>query len=206
MSSLHRKITQNKSKPLLFETELNKLKTFDSIYFVGKSHFEEDDTQNYLVFQPMYRYFKRVSKNHFEDGTQNYLVFQPRYRYFKWVSGVDTGNYIYFWKSKGLSDENTTAPTTSNYSLNPQLSYLGTKTRLEFKGSSLNQDKVTYDHGKVVNIYIAYEISKKFSISIYPTLENCLVRAVSLTKTLILININILDMELDLTDMVFFRS
>ena len=60
MSSLHRKITQNKSKHLLFETELNKLKTFDSIYFVGKSHFEEDDTQNYLVFQPMYRCVRGV--------------------------------------------------------------------------------------------------------------------------------------------------
>ena len=34
---------------------------FDSIYFRGKSHFEEAGTQNYVVFQPMYRYFKRVS-------------------------------------------------------------------------------------------------------------------------------------------------
>ena len=62
------------------------------------------------------------------------------YRYFKRVSGVGSGNYIYFWKSKGLSDENITAPTTSDYSLNPQLSYLGNKTRVEF-----------------VNIYIVYE-------------------------------------------------
>ena len=34
------------------------MQVFDSIYFRGKSHFEEDDTQNYLVFEPMYRYFK----------------------------------------------------------------------------------------------------------------------------------------------------
>ena len=33
------------------------LQAFDSSYFRGKSHFEEDGTQNYLVFQPMYRYF-----------------------------------------------------------------------------------------------------------------------------------------------------
>ena len=57
------------------------------------------------------------------------------YRYFKRVSGVGSGNYIYFWKYKGLSDENITAPTTTDCSLNPQLSYLGTKTRVEFKGS-----------------------------------------------------------------------
>ena len=43
------------------------------------------------------------------------------YRYFKRTSAVGTGNHIYFWKSKGLSDENITAPTTTDYSLNPQL-------------------------------------------------------------------------------------
>ena len=61
LSSLNRKITANKSKHLLVENELNKLKTFDSGYFIGKSHFEEDGTQNYLVFQPMYRYFKIIA-------------------------------------------------------------------------------------------------------------------------------------------------
>ena len=60
-SSLNRKITANKSKHLLVENELNKLKTFDSSYFIGKSHFEEDGTQNYLVFQPAIRYFKLVA-------------------------------------------------------------------------------------------------------------------------------------------------
>ena len=34
----------------------------------------------------------------------------------------------------------------------------------------------------VVNIYIVYEISKSINISDYPTLENCLFGAVSLTK------------------------
>ena len=44
-SSLYRKITSNKTKHLLVENELNKVKTFDSSYFIGKSHFEEDGTQ-----------------------------------------------------------------------------------------------------------------------------------------------------------------
>ena len=44
LSSLNRKITQNKLKHLLIENELNKLKYFDSSYFTGKSHFEEDGT------------------------------------------------------------------------------------------------------------------------------------------------------------------
>ena len=34
------------------------IKTFDSRYFIEKSHFKEDGTQNYLVFQPIVRYFK----------------------------------------------------------------------------------------------------------------------------------------------------
>ena len=58
LSNLNRKITKNKTDHLLVQNELNKLKTFDSGYFIGKSHFEEDGTQNYLVFQPIFRYFK----------------------------------------------------------------------------------------------------------------------------------------------------
>ena len=61
LSSLNQKITKNKSKHLLVENELNKLKTFDSSYFIGKSNFEEDGTQNYLVFQPLNKYFKLIA-------------------------------------------------------------------------------------------------------------------------------------------------
>ena len=56
LSSLNRKITQNKIKHLLVENELNKLKTFDTSYFIGKSHSGEYRTQNYLVLQPMHDY------------------------------------------------------------------------------------------------------------------------------------------------------
>ena len=62
--SLNKKLTQklHKAKHLLVENELNKLKkTLDSSYFIGKSHFEEDGTQSYVVFQPMYKYFKVFS-------------------------------------------------------------------------------------------------------------------------------------------------
>ena len=41
---------------------------------------------------------------------------------------------------------------------------------------------VTFNQGKVVNIYIVYEISRSINISEYPTLENCLFGPVSLTK------------------------
>ena len=42
---LTKKNTQNKTKHLFVENELNKLKAFDSSHFIGKSHFGEDGTQ-----------------------------------------------------------------------------------------------------------------------------------------------------------------
>ena len=57
LSSLNAKITVNTSKQLLVENELKKLKIFDLSYMIGKSHFEEDGTQNYLVFQQRHRYY-----------------------------------------------------------------------------------------------------------------------------------------------------
>ena len=56
------------------------------------------------------------------------------------------------------------------------------KQEQKFSGSCLKQDKATYYHGKIVNIYIVYEISKNYNISSYPSLENCLFGAASLTK------------------------
>ena len=104
------------------------------------------------------------------------------YRYFKKNSGAGSANYIHLWKSKVLSDERLDSITGSSYKIAPELSFYGTTTRLEFNGSCLKQDKVTLNHGTVVNIYIVYEISKNYNISTYPVLENCLFGAVSLTK------------------------
>ena len=81
-----------------------------------------------------------------------------------------------------MSDEKINSIKTSNHSITPNLDYYGTKTRVEFNGSCLKQDSVTFNRGKVVNIYIVCEISKSINISDYPTLENWLFGAVSLTK------------------------
>ena len=117
----------------LLDDELKRLKTFDLSYFIGKSHFED-----YLVFQQMNLYFNQVS-------------------------GVGSDNYIYTLKTKALSNENIAAPATKDYKLNPELSFFGTKTKVEFNESCLKQ--VTFNHGKIVNIYIVYEISKNINIS-----------------------------------------
>ena len=104
------------------------------------------------------------------------------YRYFKIIAGVGNGSYIYYWQSKGLSDERINSMRAPNYSITPNFDYYGTEARAEFNGSRLKQYSVTFNHGKVVNIYIVYEISKSINISDYPTLENCLFGAVTLTK------------------------
>ena len=59
-----------------------------------------------------------------------------------------------------MSDESIKAPSAPNNFLNPSLDYLGTKTKVRFSKSRLKQDKVTYSHGEIVNIYTVYEINK----------------------------------------------
>ena len=157
LSSLSKNITQYKTKHLLVESELKKLKTFYSGYFIRKSHFEEDGTQNYLVFRPIYRYFK----------------FFPTTQYLEYVSE---------WKSKGLFNESFKAISTSDNSLNPTLDYYGTKIRVKFTGDCLKQQKITYKHGKVVNIYIVYSLGASSSNYSDPAIKNCLFGAVTLTK------------------------
>ena len=44
------------------------------------------------------------------------------------------------------------------------------------------QSKITFTHGKVVNIYIVYKLAASSSHTIDPTLKNCLFGAVTLTK------------------------
>ena len=44
---------------MLVENELKTLEKFDPSYFRGKLYFTSDDgTKNYLVFQPLTKYFK----------------------------------------------------------------------------------------------------------------------------------------------------
>ena len=112
LSNLNRKITTNKAKHLLVENELNKLKTFDLSYFIGKI-FDEDGIKNDLVFEPIIRYYK--------------------------VNTITNTGYVLSWKSKGLSVESIKLPTTSDNSLTSELNYDGSKSRVKFTGSCLKE-------------------------------------------------------------------
>ena len=139
---------------MLVENELNQLETFDSSHFICKSHFEEDGTENYLVFQPLHKYFT------FQTGTQ----------------------YISSWKSKGLSPETIKSFATSDNSLTPTINFVFDKARQKFSGSCFKQSKLQFFHGIIVNIYIVYELDASGSSDSDPTLKNCLFGAVNLTK------------------------
>ena len=58
---------------MLVENKFLKVKRIDSSYFRGKNHFEEGGTQNYLVFQPMYKYFGKIG-NTISEWTSVELV------------------------------------------------------------------------------------------------------------------------------------
>ena len=132
------------------------MQAFDSSYFRGKTYFDEDGTQNYLVFIPIFRYFK--------------------------VNSTNNVDYISSWQSKGLSSENIKLATTSDNTPTPSLNYYGTKIRVKFTRSCLKQSKVSYTHGNLVNIYIVNELGAFSSDSSDPTIKICLFGAVTLTK------------------------
>ena len=81
-----------------------------------------------------------------------------------------------------MSDESIKSPSTSNKVLNPSESYVGTKANLTFNEDCLKQRKNSFDYGKIVKVYIVYEIDMYVNIRSYPTLENYLFGAVKLTK------------------------
>ena len=76
MKKISDRVTSNKSKHLLVETRIKKTRKFHAAYFRGKNYFDGDGIQNYLIFQPVCKYFERA------------------------------GSKISSWESKGLSHEN----------------------------------------------------------------------------------------------------
>ena len=104
------------------------------------------------------------------------------YRYYKQIAGLGSGNYIYYRKSKGLPDERINSIKTPGYGITLKLNYCGTKTRVEFNGSCLKQDKITSTNRKIVKIYIIYELTGSTSEHNDPTVKYSLFGAVRLTK------------------------
>ena len=121
-------------------------------YLIGKSYFDEDGAQNYVIFHSILKYFMLNNK---------------------WITK---------WKSKGLSNESLEIISTSDNSLTPSINYYGEKVRLKFAESVLQQKTITYNHKKVVNLYIVYRITGIHSTSNDPRLANCIIWSCCINK------------------------
>ena len=96
--------------------KIEKLQTYDSSLFTGQNYF-------------------------FNDGAQFYLIFQLLYYTLKGLHDIEK---IVSWKSKGLSAEKLSTPTTTttDNSLSPSMKwYENSNFCLVFKGSCLKQKK-----------------------------------------------------------------
>ena len=99
------------------------------------------------------------------------------YKYFE-----KSGSKISSWKSKGLSYEKINSTVgTSNNKFAANLVYDNSKIKVKFNGDFLKQEKVPYNHGPLVNIYIVYELTPDTKDSSI-TLENCLFGSVKIIQ------------------------
>ena len=62
------------AKIIEHENNIKKLQTFDSSYFNGKNYFDEDGTQNYLVFLLISRYFRLIKNISHHGNLKGYLM------------------------------------------------------------------------------------------------------------------------------------
>ena len=107
-----------------------KLKTFmlfmhlkNLTYSSGKSYLEEDEMQSYLVFEPIFKYFKTLQ-----------LAME-----------LQLGNLRVSWKVINY-------PPTSANSLAPEMIFCSTKMRVKFDISCLKQEKTTFKHNIILKL------------------------------------------------------
>ena len=78
------------------------------------------------------------------------------YKYLKKNSTISISS----WESKGLYNEVIKPPDNS---LVPAVKFTGKRMYVKFSGSCLKQDKITFSHGKTVNIYIVYDLKSNLN-------------------------------------------
>ena len=174
LKAISDRVTKNKSKHLLVENGLKKLKAPDLSYFWGKHYFDADDgTQNLLILQPVYKYFKT-----FKNSVP--LVFSHN-------------EFITQLKSKGLNDVIKSCDNSLAAALIS--TYKGAYPKI--KGSCLKQDKIAFNHGKIFNIYIVYDLVSHLN-NFDPTLKIVCLELLNYLKIMTLISSSIVDIVLDL--------
>ena len=153
MKKISDTVTSNKSKHLLVENELKKLKTFGLSYFWGTNYFEGN------------------------DGVQNTLVFQAMQKHID-LSKV---NQISKWKSKGLSNQylvdlGSLGDVVLSKPIKPMHGIF------KGKGTLVQNDNNIIVGEPIVNIYIVYKTSPK-TINSNFVFKNYVFGAINITNT-----------------------
>ena len=88
------------------------------------------------------------------------------------------------WKSKGLSTEKLTTPTTTDNCLSPSIKwYENSNFCLVFKGSCLKQKNATYAPPNIIYFFIVFELDTwSRDLNSDFTLKDCLFGGVKLAK------------------------
>ena len=147
------RVTKNKTKHLLVENELKKLKTLGLSYFWGKNYFEDN------------------------DGAQNALVFQKTRKHFN-LRNVDQ---ISKWKSKGLSNQYLNLNgVMGDVVLRKPIKVM--HVIFKGKGTLVQNNNDVIAGGPIVNTYIVYKTSPKTVNSNF-VFKNCLFGAIKITST-----------------------
>ena len=111
---------------------------------------------------------------------QSYFLFEPNSKSF-----TRNGGDIHSWISTGIhNDSNNTDLFSVNNSNNNSPTLLNKNNRLGVtsNGNYMKQNKLGYAHGKIVNLYIVYELKNRRIDSPDFTVPNGLFRAVKITK------------------------
>ena len=117
VKKINNKIVSNSSGVLRYNNRLNQSKDRKdelerlASYFIGKNYFDGEGTQNYLVFQGVYKYFEDV------DVSKTTIKFHAN-----------------SWISKGLSDEKISS--VSGFK-RPFIEYTNARIKLKFEATSL---------------------------------------------------------------------
>ena len=111
---------------------------------------------------------------------QSYFLFGPNSKSFN-INGGD----IHAWISTGIyNDGNNTDLFSVKHSNNNSSTLLNKNNRLgvTFNGNYMKQNKLGYAHGKIINLYIVYELKNRRVYSPDFTVQNGLFGAVKITK------------------------
>ena len=104
---------------------------FDSSYFLGKIPFEDDGSQNCLVFQVVYKQFTMVANT----------------------------NKVSAWKIKGLFNVSIKPSSKSDDSLNPGINYIdNAKIQVQVDGRYSKPEKITLTQKIISDFYIIKKV------------------------------------------------